>query len=136
MAGTVKVDIVSPSGSVFKGEAARVKAPGVNGSFEVLHNHAPLIAAFGIGSIVITTPTADRIAYATSGGFLEVVDNFVSILAESAEPASDIDVERAKLAEAKAYEALKSGEVDRTEAEAALQRARNRLRIAMGTVGN
>ena len=136
MAGTVKVDIVSPSGSVFKGEAARVKAPGVNGSFEVLHNHAPLIAAFGIGSIVITTPTADRFAYATSGGFLEVVDNFVSILAESAEPASDIDVERAKLAEAKAYEALKSGEVDRTEAEAALQRARNRLRIAMGTVGN
>jgi F-type H+-transporting ATPase subunit epsilon len=136
MARTIQVDIVSPDGSVFKGEASRIKAPGVQGSFEVLHNHAPLIATFGIGSIVLTTPSSERIAYATSGGFLEVVDNFVSILAESAEPASAIDVERAKAAEARAYEALKAGDGDRAEAAAALQRARNRLRIAMGTVGN
>lgn len=134
MAGTVNVDIVSPDGKVFRGEVARVRAPGVEGSFEVLHNHAAMISAFGIGSIVLTTTAGERIAYATSGGFLEVVDNHVSILAETAEPGSDIDVERAREAEAKAMEALKSGG-DRTEAEVALQRARNRLRVAMGGVG-
>ena len=136
MAGTVNVDIVSPSGSVFRGEARRVRAPGTLGSFEVLHNHAPMIATFGIGPIIITTPDLERITYATSGGFLEVVDNFVSILAESAEPASEIDVDRAKAAEKRAYEALKAGDGDGEEAEARLQRARNRLRIAMGSVGN
>jgi len=135
MAGTVNVDIVSPDGKVFRGEVARIRAPGVQGSFEVLHNHAPMIAAFGIGSIVLTTSSGERIAFATSGGFLEVVDNHVSILAETAEPGSAIDVERARESEARAVEALKSGGVDRTEAELALQKARNRLRIAMGGVG-
>jgi F-type H+-transporting ATPase subunit epsilon len=135
MAGTVNVDIVSPDGKVFRGEVARIRAPGVQGSFEVLHNHAPMIAAFGIGPIVLTTSSGERIAFATSGGFLEVVDNHVSILAETAEPGSAIDVERARESEARAVEALKSGGVDRTEAELALQKARNRLRIAMGGVG-
>ena len=136
MAGTVNVDIVSPSGKVFRGEAKRVKAPGVLGSFEVLHNHAPMISAFGIGSLVITTAEGDRISYATSGGFLEVVDNYVSILAETAEPATDIDIERAKEAEAQAQKLLKAGDGDRAEAEAMLQRARNRLRVAMSSVGS
>jgi F-type H+-transporting ATPase subunit epsilon len=135
MAGTVNVDIVSPDGKVFRGEVARVRAPGVEGSFEVLHNHAPMIAAFGIGPIVLTTTSGERIAYATSGGFLEVVDNHVSILAETAEPGSAIDVQRARESEARAVEALKAGGVDRTEAELALQKARNRLRVAMGGVG-
>ena len=135
MAGTVNVDIVSPDGKVFRGEVARIRAPGVQGSFEVLHNHAPMIAAFGIGPIVLTTSSGERIAFATSGGFLEVVDNHVSILAETAEPGSAIDVERARESEARAVEALKAAGVDRTEAELALQKARNRLRIAMGGVG-
>jgi len=134
MAGNVNVDIVSPNGNVFRGEAARVQAPGVQGSFEVLHNHAPMIAAFGIGTLTLTTPSGERIAFATSGGFLEVVDNHVSILAETAEPGSAIDIERAKEAEARAVEALKEG-ADRAAAEEKLRRARNRLRVAMGAVG-
>ncbi|HET6569581.1 MAG TPA: F0F1 ATP synthase subunit epsilon [Rhodothermales bacterium] len=136
MPGNLFVKVVAPDRNVFRGEASRVRAPGVEGSFEVLHNHAPMLAALRIGPLFITTPSGDRIAYATSGGFLEVADNNVTVLAETAEPASDIDVERARNAEERALSVMHAGEdVDRSRAERALERARNRLRVAMGQVG-
>ena len=136
MAGNLYVDIVSPDGSVFRGEAQGVKAPGVQGSFEVLFNHAPMIAAFDIGPLVIVEPSGQEILFATSGGFLEVLNNTVTVLAETAEPASAIDVERAKAAEERALERLRKLEgVERERAQRALERARNRLRVAMGRVG-
>lgn len=135
MAGKLNVDIVSPSGLVYRGEATRVRAPGELGSFEVLYNHAPMIASFGVGVIVVTTAPGERFSFATSGGFLEVVDNHVSILAETAEHATEIDVERARLAEARAAAVLREGDGDRAAAEEKLKRARNRLRAAMGSVG-
>lgn len=137
MAGTLYVDIVTPERSVFRGDASGVRAPGVEGSFEVLYNHAPMIAAFDIGSITIVSPGGERILYATSGGFLEVLNNVVTILAETAEPASEIDVERARKSEEQALERIQaaSTEMDRRSAERALERARNRARVAMGLVG-
>ena len=129
------VEIVSPSGRIFSGEAEGVRAPGVEGSFEVLYNHAPMIAAFEVGPLYITPPSGERIAYATSGGFLEVLDNVVTVLAETAEPASEIDVDRAREAEERALERIRTGDgVDRRRAEQALERARNRARVAMGQV--
>lgn len=128
------VDIVSPSGSIFRGEAERVRAPGVAGTFEVLYNHAPMIAAIDMGPLYVTTPGGERIAFATSGGFVEVLNNTVTILAETAEPASSIDIERAKAAEARALAELTSGtEADKERAKRALERAR--LRVSMGQVG-
>ncbi|MDZ4701111.1 MAG: ATP synthase F1 subunit epsilon [Rhodothermales bacterium] len=128
------VDIVSPSGSIFRGEAERVRAPGVAGTFEVLHNHAPMIAAIDIGPLYVTTPGGERIAFATTGGFVEVLNNTVTILAEAAEPASSIDIERAKASEARALALLTSGtEADKERAKRALERAR--LRVSMGQVG-
>jgi F-type H+-transporting ATPase subunit epsilon len=64
------VEIVSPSGRIFSGEVTGVRAPGVEGSFEVLRNHAPMIAAISIGSLVITDKSGNPITFATSGGFL------------------------------------------------------------------
>jgi F-type H+-transporting ATPase subunit epsilon len=58
MAKTLYVEIVAPAGSAFRGEASRFRAPGAEGSFEVLYNHAPLIAATDIGTTVITDPRA------------------------------------------------------------------------------
>lgn len=137
MAKTLRVDIVSPAGSVFRGEATGVRAPGVEGSFEVLFNHAPMIAAFEVGPLFVTTSSGDKVVFATSGGFLEVLDNKVTVLAETAEPGSEIDVERAREAEERAIEALKNvSPEERAKYEAARQRARNRLRIAMGQVGS
>lgn len=136
--GSLYVDIVAPDKNVFKGEAQGVRAPGVEGSFEVLYNHAPMIAAFEVGPLVVTTTDGQRISYATSGGYLEVLDNKVTVLAETAEPKSEIDVDRARSAEERARERLArtaAGDVDRTRAERALERARNRLRVAMGQVG-
>ncbi len=132
------VEIVSPDRRVFGGDAQGVRVPGEEGSFEVLYNHAPMIAAFGVGPIRITTAAGDRIYFATSGGFLEVLDNRVTVLAETAEPASDIDVERAREAEERALERLRRAEevADRREAEQALERARNRVRVSMGQVGH
>jgi F-type H+-transporting ATPase subunit epsilon len=111
------VEIVSPAGLVFRGEAEGVKAPGVEGSFEVLYNHAPMISAIEVGSIRVTLPSGDHVMIATSGGFLEV--------------------ERARAAEKRALERLAEAqdEEERKRMEAALTRARNRARLAMGNVG-
>lgn len=145
MADELYVDIVTPDDRVFQGHANGVRAPGVEGSFEVLKNHAPMIAAFGIGPLVVKTQDAhefadvhdDRIVFATSGGFLEIVNNKVTVLAETVEPASEIDVDRAETAEKRAERRLESGASgdEREQAESARERARNRLRIGMGQIG-
>lgn len=135
MATTFYVDIVSPSGSVFTGKAVRLRAPGIQGSFEVLHNHAPMIAAIELGPLYVTLSSGERIAFATTGGFIEVLNNTVTVLAEDAEPASEIDLSLAELAEQAALEQLKAGGTvdERAMARQALERAR--LRKSMGSVG-
>jgi F-type H+-transporting ATPase subunit epsilon len=137
MPGTLHVEIVAPDRSIFRGEATGVRAPGVEGSFEVRFNHAPMIAAFGVGQLFVTVPNGDRIVFATSGGFLEVLDNRVTVLAETAEPATGIDLERAREAEVRALERLQgAGADERLTAEQELEWARNRVRVAMGQVAH
>ena len=145
MADDLTVDIVTPNEHAFQGTANGVRAPGVEGSFEERKDHAPMISAFGIGPLIVKTQSAheyadrhgNQIIFATSGGFLEIIENKVTVLAETVEPASEIDLERAKNAEERALRQLEEG-VDgekRDVHEAALERARNRVRVAMGKVG-
>ena len=133
----LQVEIVAPDRRVFQGDARGVQAPGRLGSFEVLLNHAPMIAAFDIGAVRITSAHGEQVFFASSGGFLEVIDNRVTVLADTAEPVSEIDTQRAKAAEERALQRLQStGEdIDRARASRALERARNRLRMAMGRIG-
>ena len=137
MPNTLYIEIVAPDKRVFHGDAQGLRAPGVEGSFEVLYNHAPMIAAIGIGPLYVTLPSGERITFATSGGFLEVLSNIVTILAETVEPATGIDLDRARGAEERARQRLleASDIVDRQRAEQALERARNRTRVAMSLVG-
>lgn len=145
MADELDVDIVTPDDRPFQGSANGVRAPGVEGSFEVRKDHAPMIAAFGIGPLIVKTDSAheyadvhnNRIVFATSGGFLEIVENQVTVLAETIEPASEIDVERAENAKERAMKHLEDGIQgdEREKYEAALERARNRLRVGMGQIG-
>ena len=130
------VEIVSPDRAAYRGEALRFRAPGTEGSFEVLRGHAPMLAAVGVGTVTVTTVAGERVSFTTSGGFAEVLDDHVIFLAETAEPVSGIDVERARAAEASARErlaAVQSPE-ERAAAQAELDRARNRLRASRGTV--
>ena len=137
MPNTLHLDIVAPDKRVFQGDAQGIRAPGVQGSFEVLYNHAPMIAAIGVGPLYVTLSSGEKITYATSGGFLEVIGNVVTLLAETVEPASEIDLNRAQAAEERARQRLaaSTSDVDRQRAEQALERARNRARVAMGRVG-
>jgi len=136
-AGTLFVEIVAPDTNAFRGDAVSFRAPGVEGSFEVLYNHAPMVAATGVGEVTIRTAAGDEVRFATSGGFVEVLDNHVIMLTETAEPVDAIDIERAQAAEQRAVERLRESQSleDRAAAEAELERARNRARLALGRVG-
>ncbi len=136
-AGTLYVEIVAPDKNAFRGEAVSFQAPGVEGSFEVLYNHAPMIAATGVGPATITTPGGETVQFATSGGFVEILDNRVIMVTETAEPVGEIDLERARAAEESARERLRESHSpeERAAAESDLERARNRARLAMGRVG-
>lgn len=136
MAKTLYVEIVAPDRSAYRGTASRFRAAGVEGSFEILHNHAPMVAATAVGQTIITEPDGSKVVFATGEGFVEVLDNRVIMVTEHAEAAGDIDVERARAAEERARERLLEGlsPEERVEVEAELERARNQLRAAMGRV--
>ena len=130
---TFKLEVITPDRLVLSDDAAvSVVAPGVEGYFGVLANHAPMMAALTIGIFDLRRADGTKSKMAISVGFLEVHENTVSVLAESAELAEDIDVERAEQSKKRAKERLAAGgsDLDVTRAEAALQRAINRLNIA------
>jgi len=136
MADQILVEIVTPERVIFRGEATSFRAPGVQGSFEVLANHAPMLAAASVGAIYVTTLDGKKISFATSGGFVEVTENRVIMIAETAEPVNEIDLERAQNAEEKIKLQLESADSteDKELLREDLERARNRLRLAMGSI--
>lgn len=124
--------VVSPEHIVYEGRARSLVAPGVEGYLGVLAHHAPMVAELGTGRLTVEDEEGRRRLFALAGGVLTVSYGHVSILADTAEGAEEIDVERARAAEARAKGRLSSdgGDVDGARAEAALQRALNRLRVA------
>jgi F-type H+-transporting ATPase subunit epsilon len=136
MAKTFHVDIVSPTRQVFSGEAESVTLPGSVAPFQVLYNHAPILTELEIGDIKIVDAAGRETHIATTGGFAEVKENRMSILAEAAEAATEIDIKRAEAARLRAAERVQAarqnprGDIDQIRAEAALARATNRLVVA------
>jgi len=133
-ATALKLDIITPDGIVFRGDVESLRAPGAEGSFGVLVNHAPFMTTIGIGIVEVTEKNAQGKSrlFATSGGYFEVLHNSVSLLAETCEPAEKIDIERAQAAMKRAHERLKSPrpEIDIVRAQTALHRALNRIKVA------
>jgi F-type H+-transporting ATPase subunit epsilon len=127
-----KVEIVTPKKVVFSSDVQSFTAPGTNGSFQVLVNHAPFLSSIGIGEVKLTDAGGNNWRYATSGGFVEVKNNHVVMLAESAERSDEIDVARAEQAKQRAVERLERHDptTDIDRARLALLRALNRLRVA------
>jgi F-type H+-transporting ATPase subunit epsilon len=126
------LEIVTPKRSVFSGEITSFSAPGVVGGFQVLKNHAPLLSSISIGEVKLVDVAGIESRFATSGGVVEVHDNKVIMLAETAERADEIDVVRAQEARDRARKRLaeKKSEIDVDRARLALFRALNRLKVA------
>jgi F-type H+-transporting ATPase subunit epsilon len=127
---TLQLDIVTPERLVFSGSIDSITAPGVDGYFQILPGHTLFISTIQIGEIQVKRGGAAEY-YATSGGFVEVHYDKVSVLAETAEHSNNIDIQRAQAAKERAEQRLKSGDktVDVDRARLSLFRALNRLRV-------
>ena len=134
MAGTIRLEVVTPEKIVVSEEAQIVMAPGVLGEFGVLVGHTPFLTELKNGVVRFNDTQGDEHIIFVSGGFAEALPGQVTILAESAERRRDIDVERARAALERAQTRLAEmrakEEIDFTRAQAALQRAILRLKIA------
>jgi len=126
------LEIVTPKKIVFSGSVTSFSAPGVVGGFQVLKNHAPLLSNIAIGEVKLVDESGQESRYATSGGFVEVHENKVMLLAETAERSDEIDVARAEAARERARKRLaeKTTGTDIDRARLALFRAMNRLKVA------
>ena len=127
-----KLEIVTPKKIVFSGDVTSFSAPGVAGGFQVLKSHAPFLSNIAIGEVKLVDASGSESRFATSGGFVEVHDNKVILLAETAERSDEIDVARAEIAKERARKRLaaKTAEIDVDRARLALFRALNRLKVA------
>jgi len=126
----IHVEVVTPDGVRFEGMVDSCTAPGYDGEFQILKDHAGLIGELMIGEIRLESE-GKTIFLSTSGGFIEVDKNNVNIIAESAELAENIEIERAKNAEERARSRLQeTGDIDIERAKLALARAVNRLKVA------
>jgi len=127
-----KLQIITPNKIVFQDEATSVSAPGTKGGFQILHNHAPFISTIEIGELMVKNKNGNDTSYATSGGFVEVKENTVVVLAETAELVGEIDVQRAKASNERAMKRLhtKDPGIDLERARLSMMRSLNRLRVA------
>jgi len=134
--GVLKLQIVTPHRIVVQEDVTEVIAPGSEGYFGVLPGHLPFLTTLKAGYLTYwQAGTAHRLA--VSNGFAEVRNDAVSILADTAERAEEIDVTRAERSRARAEERLKEWaagkeQIDFARAEAALRRALARLEAARG----
>ena len=130
MADTIQLEIVTPERLVVNDQAEYIEIPGKTGNIGVLPGHAPLITELAVGEISYRRGTETR-RLAVAWGFAEVLQNKVTILAETAEKAEEIDAARAEAAKKKAEAELeKAGPEGDKDAHAALQRANARLEVA------
>ncbi|XJZ27137.1 F0F1 ATP synthase subunit epsilon [Bacillota bacterium Lsc_1132] len=129
---TIKVNVVTPDGPVFDSDVEMVSTKAQSGELGILPGHIPLVAPLEIGAVRLKKEGKMELI-AVSGGFLEVRPDQVTILAQAAELATDIDVERALRAKERAEQRLHEQhqeDIDFKRAQLALQRAINRLAVS------
>jgi F-type H+-transporting ATPase subunit epsilon len=128
----LKLEIVTPERLAYSDTVDAVVLPGSEGELGVLPHHAPLISTLGVGELRIRKGGQEEL-FAIAGGFLQVRPDKVVVMAEMADMASDIDLERALEARREAERALETGfheGADLSMARAALQQALLRIRVA------
>jgi F-type H+-transporting ATPase subunit epsilon len=128
----LQLDIVTPEKLAYSDEVDAVTLPGSEGELGVLPHHAPLVSTLGAGELRLRKAGAEE-SFAIVGGFLQVLPDKVVVMAETADMASEIDLERAQEARRQAEQALEGGFVegaDLAAARAQLQAALIRIRVA------
>ena len=130
-APTIQVDIVSAEGEIFSGPAAVVFAPAKEGDLGIYPRHAPLLTMLKAGEVRVQTPDGAEHFFFVGGGALEVQPTKVTVLADTALRARDIDEAAALAAKQRAEEALrdKAGHITQAEALAELARAAAQLKV-------
>ena len=133
------VTIVTPTGTRAEYNVRHLRAPGVEGHFGVLPGHIPFMTMLKTGALILDLDNGQKI-WAISGGFAEVHNNIVTILAETAEPADSIDLDRAESSRQRALKRLAERNdiqnFDASRANASLSRALNRINILSGSGHN
>ena len=128
----ILLEIVTPERLAYSDTVDAVVLPGSEGELGVLPHHAPLLSMLGVGELRIRKAGAEE-SFAIVGGFLQVRPDRVVVMAETADMASEIDLEKAQQARREAEQALESGYhegADLAAARAALQQALLRIRVA------
>lgn len=135
MADTIEVDIVSAEGSIFSGPARMVFAPASQGEVGILPRHAPLLTLLRPGEVRVQPAEGEEQHFYVGGGALEVQPHRVTVLADTALRAKDIDEAAAQVAKQRAEETLRSkvDKVEQAEALAELARAAALLKVVQRT---
>lgn len=127
----LKFEIVTAESVIYSDDVDIVVAPGIQGQMGILPSHAPLLTTLQPGELVVRKD-GEETAIFVSGGFLEIMQDRVTVLADTAERAEEIDIARAEEAKVRAEERVKEHvpEMDLARVEAALRRSLMRLKIA------
>jgi F-type H+-transporting ATPase subunit epsilon len=128
----IQLEIVTPERLAYSDEVDSVQLPGVEGELGVLPHHAPLVSILGVGELLIRKGGQEE-SFAIVGGFVQVRPDKVVVMAEDADMASEIDLEKAQEARREAEKALETGYhegADLSLARASLQQALLRIRVA------
>ena len=128
----IQLEIVTPERLVYEDEVDSVNVPGIEGELGILPHHAPLLSILGVGELRIRKGGAEE-SFAIVGGFVQVRPDKVVVMAETADLAGEIDLEKAQEARREAERALETGYsegADLSAARAALQTALMRIRVA------
>ncbi|MDI9439139.1 MAG: F0F1 ATP synthase subunit epsilon [Bacillota bacterium] len=125
-------EVLTPDRTVVSTEVEYAQLPGLDGQFGILAGHQPIMAALGIGVLEFGPFQGRRRKIALGGGFMEMHDNKMTVMARTAELAEEIDVLRAREAQRRAEERLRSrqADVDVARAQISLQKALLRLKVA------
>jgi F-type H+-transporting ATPase subunit epsilon len=130
MANTIHLDIVSAEGQIFSGAASMVFVPGSQGELGIAPRHAPLLTTLKAGEVRVQTDGAEEQSFYVGGGSVEIQPNLVTVLADTAARARDLDEAAALAAKQRAEDAVRErgDKVDIAEAQAELARAMAQLR--------
>ncbi len=130
MANTIHLDIVSAEGQIFSGEANMVFVPASEGEIGIAPRHAPLLTTLKAGEVRVQIDNQEEQSFYVGGGALEIQPHLVTVLADTAARAHDLDEAAALAAKQRAQEAMadRGGKIDLAEAQAELARAIAQLR--------